>query len=353
MDRFFKRSTPSSENTREETKTSEEEPININESQEEEEEIIFKSRRQDRNNEEIPKFTPTYDEFRDRCRECDYVPINYINLIISHHFPNESKIIHNYDTTTKLIKIKIIDILNSIKMCNWEFNREPDMERIPLISQNIYETRLIKTMLCFNYEFKNDKFEIIDGSHRYEALKLLYSFSTNVNDRPDWFINEDVNWLLNEYIIVQIYFQTNKEQLTELRNNINYSKPMPIEYEKILNDREKNNIIKQIYLEYYNRYKKCFGNGKKENMINAKKMDRDRFYVILSKVYDKYNIDNNSVNLLQNKLNEANQKIKNKLLSGEFTRGPRKCNDKKILKRCEETDCYLFLYDDDYLVEFI
>jgi hypothetical protein len=346
MDRFFKRSTPVS---REETK---EEP-NMNETQEEkeEEEYHFRHRRENRNNEETPK--PTYEEFRNTYSECDYVPISHINTVFKHHFPNEPQIIHDYDTTTKLVKIKIIDILNSIKIYNWEYNREPDIERIPLIAQNMYENRLIKTMLCFNYEFKNDEFEIIDGSHRYEAFKLLHSFSTNTNDKPDWFINEELNWLLNEYIIVQIYFQTNKEQLTELRNNINYSKPMPIEYDKLLNDKEKNKIIKDIYLEYYNRYKKCFGNGKDENMRNNKKMDRDRFYVILSKVYDKYDININRVGLLQNKLNEANQKIKHKVLEGEFNRGPHKCKNQKILDRCEETGCYLFLYNDDYLVEFI
>jgi hypothetical protein len=293
-----------------------------------------------------------YNEFRNTYKINDCIPVNHINTVILHHFPNDSNIIYDYNITTKLIKIKIIDILNA-NICNWEFNREPDIDRIPLIAQNIYETRLIKTILCFNYEFKNDKFEIIDGSHRYEALKLLYSFKTNINDRINWFINEDIDWLLNEYILVQIYFESNIEQLIELRNNINHSKPMPVEYEKLLNDREKNNIIKQIYIEYHNRYKKCFGNGKDENMRNSKKMDRDRFYVILSKVYDKYNININRVGLLQNKLNIANQKIKDKLSNGEFTRGLHKCNNKSILKRCEDTKCYLFLYDDDYLAEFI
>lgn len=293
-----------------------------------------------------------YNEFRNAHKMNECIPMNHVDTVILHHFPNDSNIIYDYNSTTKLIKIKIIDILNA-NICNWEFNREPDIDRIPLIAQNIYETRLIKTILCFNYDFKNDKFEIIDGSHRYEALKLLYSFKTNINDRLDWFINEDINWLLNEYILVQTYFESNVEQLIELRNNINHSKPMPVEYEKLLNDREKTNIIKEIYFEYHNRYKKCFGNGKDENMRNSKKMDRDRFYVILSKVYDKYNININKIGLLRNKLNTANQNIKNKLLNGEFTRGPHKCNNKSILKRCEDTECYLFLYDDDYLIDFI
>ena len=142
MDRFFKRSTLVSEYTQEETK---EEPTNLNQNQEQEEEeephFIRCTRQED------------YDKFRNANRRNDYVPINYINLIISHHFPNGSNIIHDYDTTTKLVKIKIIDILNSIKIFNWEFNREPDMDRIPLIAQNMYETRLIKTILCFNYAF--------------------------------------------------------------------------------------------------------------------------------------------------------------------------------------------------------
>ena len=59
-----------------------EEPINLNESQEqeekEEEEINFRRRRQQDN----------YNEFRNANRRNDYVPINKIGYVFSHHFPN-------------------------------------------------------------------------------------------------------------------------------------------------------------------------------------------------------------------------------------------------------------------------
>ena len=360
MDRFFKRSTPSSENTQEETKTTEEEPTNMNESQEEKEEINFKSRRQDRNNEEIPK--PTYEEFRNTYRRDNYIPSTHIRMAFLHNFPN-SMIIHDVTEDIKLCNIKIIDFLNA-HVRNWEFNREPDEVRIPQIARYIYESRTrIHTQFYLNYNFKYDRFEIIDGTHRYSALKMIKSLNeengiiiderlrnANGENTASWFNStENIDWLLNSYVIVQMNFKSTINELIKLRDDINHSQPMPVEMRENSRDIEKNGIVNRIADEYIRRYKKCFApKSNDENYLRNRRItNRDKFIVLISKIYDKYNININRIGTLQQRLEIANDKIRIELQENKI-----KCKQ-SIKNECCETGCYLFLYRDDELEEFI
>ena len=351
MDRFFKRrSTHDSENTQEEKK---EEPTNSNESQEEEEEPHFRHTRQQDN----------YDEFRNANRRNDYVPINKIEYVFSHHFPYSS-MIHDINRDIKLCSIKISDLLNT-HIINWQFNREPDVVRIPEIAKYIYESRTrIQTMFYINYNFKQDRFELIDGVHRYRALKMIKSLSEEngiiIDDRlrgedgetvATWFNpNESIDWLLNGYVIVQINFISTEDELITLRDDINNSQPMPIEIRKNSQDIEKNGIVNKIADEYMSKYKKCF--AKKTSTTDKYLRDyritnRDKFIILLSTLYDKYNINTERIGTLKNRLEIANNKIKIELQENKI-----KCKD-EVKTRCRQSECYLFLYRDDELLEII
>jgi len=349
MDRFFKRrSTHDSENTQEETK---EEPINSNESQEEEEPHFRHTRQQD-----------NYDEFRNANRRNDYVPINKIEYVFSHHFPHSS-MIHDINRDIKLCSIKISDLLNT-HIINWQFNREPDVVRIPEIAKYIYESRTrIQTMFYINYNFKQDRFELIDGVHRYRALKMIKSLSEEngiiIDDRlrgedgetvATWFNpNESIDWLLNGYVIVQINFISTEDELITLRDDINNSQPMPIEIRENSRDIEKNGIVNKIADEYISKYKKCFAirSNNDKYLRNNRITNRDKFIILLSTLYDKYNININRIGILKNRLENANDKIRDKLEKNEIS-----CKD-SIKNICNESGCYLFLYRDDKLLEII
>jgi hypothetical protein len=164
-----------------------------------------------------------------------------------------------------------------------------------------------------------------------------------------WFnCEENIDWLLNSYVIVQINFKSTKNELIILRNDINHSQPMPVEIQEILQDVEKNGIINQIANEYIHRYKKSFADSNNETYLRSnRRTNRDNFVVLLSKIYDKYNININRVGTLQQKLKDANDKIRNKLLENNI-----KCNE-TIKTRCRDNGCYLFLYKNCELEELI
>ena len=104
-----------------------------------------------------------YKIFRNKHRTYNHIPLNSIEVVLRHHFPNDSSILHDYDDSAKLLRIKICDLLSS-NVSNWEHNREPDFIRIPDIAKYIYESRKpVKTMFYANYNFTRDCFEIIDG----------------------------------------------------------------------------------------------------------------------------------------------------------------------------------------------
>ena len=302
-----------------------------------------------------------YKQFKNTYKRNDYIPINYIDLVISHHFPNSS-MIHNINEGIKLCNIKILDLLNA-HIINWECNREPDKIRIPEIARYIYESKTrIQTMFYLNYNFKQDRFEIIDGTHRYNALKMIKTLNDengiiiderlrgeNGENVTTWFNpSEDIDWLLNINVIVQINFTSTKNELIILRNDINNSQPMPIEIRENYQDVEKNGIVNRIVDEYSHRYKKCFGSSNGDTYLrNNRKTSRDKFVILLSKLYDKYNININRIGTLQQKLEIANDKIRIELLENKI-----KCNE-AIKNRCRETGCYLFLYKDEDLLKII
>ena len=302
----------------------------------------------------------TYDEFRNTYKMNDYIPINHINTLILHHFPNDSSMIHDYNINTKLFRIKIRDLFPD-KICNWEFNRDPDYIRIPAIARNIYETRQnpIKTMFYMNYNFKIDKFELIDGCHRFKALEMLVSLNKNNgriierklrnenNDEiAEWFDNYNIDWLLDNYIIIYICFQSSYKDLEILRENINLSQPM--RYIKNSEFDEKYQVINQIADNYQLRYKKNFSESDNEIYLKTNGMtNRNKFIELLSILYDKYNINVNRIGILQNHLIDANNKIYSDINELRI-----KCND-KTKKRCDETGCYLFIYKNNVLENII
>lgn len=350
MDKFFKRATCTSYKSEEKQNSDENISDSEKEEEKEEEEINFRRRPEE----------DTYEKIRNKHKTDNYIPVNYIKIIFSHHFKN-STILHNINDDIKLCNIKILDLLNT-HIINWELNREPDEVRVPEIARYIYESReRIQTMLYLNYNFKQNRFEIIDGTHRYCALKMIKSLSEENGQIIDerlrnadgenvarWFNSqEDINWLLNSHVIVQINFKSTNNELIVLRDDINHSQPMPIELRENFQNIEKNGIVNRIADEYITKYKKCFGQGSDKYLKGKKKISRDKFIILLSNIYDKYNININRIGTLHQRLEIANNKIRIELEENKI-----KCSE-SIKNICRETGCYLFLYRDDKLQEFI
>ena len=149
-----------------------------------------------------------------------------------------------------------------------------------------------------------------------------------------------MTWLYSQYILVNIRFNASVGELIEVFQNLNKSQAVPDLYIRDTK-KEKKDIIDAIANEWYVRYKIHFSSSANPNTGNT---NRNKFVELLDKLYDRYRIDNLSGNKLRKLLEIANQKLSENI-SSKITISTR--------VRCKETGCYLFLYKNDKLEDFI
>lgn len=272
----------------------------------------------------------------------EFIPTSLIPIIMKHHF-NSSESILEYGENHIVYKIKILDLLNaSIK--NWEYNRPPDMARCPDIARYIYNSRKpIDTLIYLNFNNIKETFEVLDGIHRLTALKII----KEENSKPiellcpgDFGSNNDANWLYEQYTLVNIRFNSTLGELIEVFRNLNKCQTVPDLY---IRDqaKEKRDTIELIANEWFVKYKKHFSSSANPITGNT---NRNKFIDLLDKIYDKYRIDTNDNNVLQNLLENANRRISSNI--------PTKAS-LDIRVKCKDSGCYLFLLKNDELEKFI
>ena len=272
----------------------------------------------------------------------EFIPSNIIPIIMKHHFPS-SELILSYNDTHGIYKIQIKDLLVD-SVTNWEYNRPPDMARCPDIARYIYKSRKpIDTMIYLSFNNLKEKFELLDGIHRITALKIIKTENSKPLDlleEHDFGSGNDATWLYEQYMVVNIRFNATKGALIEAFENLNKSQSVP---ELYIHDpkKEKRELIETIANEWYVKYKKHFSSSSNPNIGNT---NRNKFIELLDKLYEKYKIDETSSNKLRKLLDDANFKISNNI--------PIKASiDARV--KCKESGCYLFLYKNDKLEDFI
>jgi hypothetical protein len=291
---------------------------------------------------ETPEITDTYEINRRLYSASEYFPSSLIQTIMQHHFPS-SELVLSYNENHGIYKILIKDLLvDCIK--NWEYNRPPDMARCPDIARYMYNSRkAIDTMIYLNFNNIKNLFEVLDGIHRLTSLNLIKEENSKELDlisTGEFGSNSDANWLYNQYILVNIRFNASLGELIEVFQNLNKSQVVPDLYIRDTK-KEKRDLIDAIANEWYVRYKIHFSPSTNPNTGNT---NRNKFVELLDKLYDKYKIDNLSGNKLRKLLEIANQKMSENI-SSKITISTR--------VRCKETGCYLFLYKNDKLENFI
>jgi hypothetical protein len=273
---------------------------------------------------------------------CEFIPTSLISIIMQHHFPS-AELVMSYHETHGIYKMLVSDLLvGSIK--NWEYNRPPDVARCPDIARYIYHSRKpIDTMLYLTFNNRKEAFEVLDGIHRLTALKII----KEENSRPlellcpgDFGSNNDAQWLYNQYIVVNIRFNASLGDLIEVFKNLNKSQNVPDLYIRD-HKKEKRETIDTIVSEWIVKYKKHFSSSANPNTGHT---NRNKFVDLLDKIYDKYQIDETSSNQLRQLLNDANNRVARHMPT-------RASLDIRV--KCKETGCYLFLYKNEKLEDFI
>lgn len=246
------------------------------------------------------------------------------------------EIIHYYNSNTILVKWKIESMLhpnNSIEP--WEYNRLLDHSRIIEITKYIKRQNIMDWLLYMVYDTGLKKYKIVDGNHRFHALQAV------MEENGDSIVD-----FSQQYIFVSIRVDPTLGECMDWFQNINKCNPVPNLYLEDNRNQEKRKVLETTLSVLQDKYKKHFSPSAKPNIPNV---NRDRLMDLLDILYEKYCKhnkfgSNHSSNFLLEKINAANRQIRENI--------PKKISA-KILEKCNETDCYLFLHKFEWLEENI
>jgi hypothetical protein len=284
-----------------------------------------------------------YTMIRKKFGSCEYIPSNIIPVLIKYYFKS-SELLISYNENHGIYKIKIKDLLVDM-ITNWEYNRPPDMERCPDIARYIYNSKkTIDTMIHLSFNNVTEIFEVLDGIHRITALKMIKDENSKLIEPllypGDFGSENELRWLYEQYLVVNIRFNATLGELIEVFKNLNKSQTVS---ELYICDHSRNqkDVIETIVNEWYFKYKKHFSSSANPMTGNT---NRTKFSNLLLHLYDKHKIRHSNPEKLKKMLEEANTKISTNI--------PSKVTfDTRV--KCKETGCYLFLLKNDVLEEFI
>lgn len=272
----------------------------------------------------------------------EFIPSNIIPIVMKHHFES-SELLFSYNDNHGIYKILIKDLLID-SVTNWEHNRPPDEVRCQDISRYIYNTRKpIDTMIYLSFNNTKETFEVLDGIHRITALKIIKQENSKPLDllEPCEFgSGNDATWLYNQYILVNIRFNATKGELIETFETFNKSVPVSQLY-ICDHSKEKKEMIENIINDWCVRYKKHFSSSNNPVIGNT---NRSKFEDLLVTLYEKHKIRQSNPDKLKRLLEDANTRISFNIPSNVSV---------TLRVKCRETGCYLFLYKNDKLEEFI
>ena len=195
------------------------------------------------------------------------------------------------------------------KIKNWEFNRPPDMIRIPEIKAQ-FENQDIVDGFIYLFNKDGDLF-CYDGIHRIEALKTIES---DINHR----------------IFIHYYPDYNEDVIKKKFKMLNKCVPVPDLYTRAHKELDKKNLIENIVRFAITEYKSMF---KPTNRPNLPHENRDNFTNKIHHVIETLELTYEETKKL---LLEFNMYIKNEQPS--FLK---KLSEKQINK-CKTYDCYIF-----------
>ena len=222
----------------------------------------------------------------------------------------------------------------------WKFNRPANLER----SQEIAESLLHKKQpLSFIFQCiynKQEKIlEIIDGMHRYHAIKFLKE-QLEDNERNEWFYNS--------CLLIECKINNTEGESIDWFQSINKCTPVSELYMD-RND-EKREIIEEVVNDYYSKYTDHF-KGLKHNIPNT---SREKFTELICHIYDTFHISLENKKLIMKILKEINDDILDKIGSVELSKNKINPKLKKPqVDKCYKTGLFLFLASKEKLYQMI
>jgi hypothetical protein len=235
------------------------------------------------------------------------------------------QLLHEYSPTHKLFKTTVADFL-AMPVKNWRYNRTPDKARCREIAAHLQSKPIETVFYLASQTQKKDKdiYEILDGIHRYTALKMV----------PIDYITGEI-----AYVLLNIRYDATEGELVDFFKSLNKSIPVPDLY--LQNpDQVKRDVIQIIVDRWEFRYAQHFSTSFKFQRPN---MNRTVFVNLLDDIYEKYD-DLDAVEL-EEKLMRYNEVVRQQF-EGETT-------PKTAIEKCGRSGLWLFMVGYDGLVEGI
>jgi hypothetical protein len=292
--------------------------------------------------EEVDTINTSLEKIIQLYKNGEYIPNQVIFSVIKCSFPN-CKIVHKYTDAHFVIKVSMIEFL-SAPVANWKFNRPYDPIRCNHIAMDIYNSKkIVETMFYLSFNNETILYDIIDGIHRFTALKIIQQHNSSpldlIHDEniSNFGFGGNAKWLYESSIFINIRFNSKEGELIDFFKSLNKCNPISEIYIRDVS-REKKDAIESIVNDWQVKYKTHFSSVSKPNRPNV---NRDRFMDLLSELFDKFQ----SKETLEKKLEQMNTYIL-------FNHSPKKI-PQKTREKCSETNCWLFIYTCDELLKLI
>ena len=263
-------------------------------------------------------------------KNVEYISDKTILTILREVFPSH-EVSHNYSSTHFVIKSTITDFM-SAPIYNWKFNRPPDFTRCTEIAQ-YYKTKPMETTFYLTFNPKKECFDILDGIHRYTALKIIHKTS-----EVDYISGN----IIGPPVFLNIRFNATYGELADFFQFLNKANPVPDLYTQENNANDKRIVIETLAVKWQKNYPEIFSSSAKPNKPNV---NRDQFIGVLDAVWDKHNLTQEPKERLEQLVEEAHQRIQQLVPLPKLTNG--------MMDKCRKTGCWLFAMRLDELEDFI
>ena len=284
-------------------------------------------------------------QFLDPYKKSKYLPDNIFNKLINIAFP-ENKIMIQHTNTHKTLIVKVSSLL-ALPIRNWKFNRPADVIRVLEIADNIYKKKKTSNVyLYLSFNNTTQTFEIFDGIHRFMALKKIKEKNSEPSDLLGDLINDNAfgydnnaTWLYESYITIDLRINASEGEIVDEFRELNMSVPVAELYIRDESN-DKKNIIENLVNKWFTTYYGHFVASNRSNRYYKPNTSQQAFTELLDVLYDKYKITEENKQLLEDKLNIANDTISYNLPRGLSA---------KTIQKCTNSKCWLFVYSLDEL----
>lgn len=250
-------------------------------------------------------------------------------------------LVHAWSPVHAMHKCTIRDLLQ-MNVTNWQYNRPPDLIRVADIANKVIVKSASEPVDWVFSMFRDETgtFHVVDGIHRYTALKYIYTENHKPVDylTPNVFGHDgNANWLYDKYVMIIIRETPSVGAVVDWYRAINSSHPVSELYIQSSSN-EKRALIEMVVKEWMTKYRQHFSSSLRPIQGNT---NRELFTELLSALYDRLEITDRTQYKLYEMLDALNTYVRTVL--------PKKYTD-NALKKCVASGCFLFLYKNDQLL---